>query len=172
VLDRIGAKASSRWPTALLLVAAIVIVVLVGIAQRAGQTSGPSGHSPSPSGAASSPSNQASDPIPAFGPFTYVVGTVTAGPVCPVERNPPDPACAPRPVAGAVITATFSGQGEVARATTAPDGSYRILIDGYGTYTLTALPVQGLMNAPAPVAVTLDPMETRHVDFEYDTGIR
>ena len=164
MLDRIRAKASSRWPTALLLVAAIVIVVLVGIGQRAGQTSGPSGEAPSPS-------DRGSDPIPA-GPLAYVVGSVTAGPVCPVERNPPDPSCAPRPVAGAVITASFAGQGEVARATTAPDGSYRILIHGYGTYTLTALPVQGLMNAPAPVTVTLDPMETRRVDFEYDTGIR
>jgi hypothetical protein len=164
VLDRIRAKASSRWPTALLLVAAIVIVVLVGIGQRAGQTSGPSGEAPSPS-------DRGTDPIPA-GPLAYVVGSVTAGPVCPVERNPPDPSCAPRPVAGAVITASFAGQGEVARATTAPDGSYRILIHGYRTYTLTALPVQGLMNAPAPVTVTLDPIETRRVDFEYDTGIR
>ena len=171
MLDRIRSKASSRWPTALLLVAAIVIVVLVGIGQRAGQTSGPSGEAPSPSGPASGPSNQGTDPIPA-GPFAYVVGSVTAGPFCPVEQDPPAPSCRPRPVAGAVITASFAGQGEVARATTAPDGSYRILIHGYGTYTLTALPVQGFMIAPAPVAVTLDPMETRRVDFEYDTGIR
>jgi hypothetical protein len=158
------AKASSRWPTALLLVAGIVVVILVGIGQRAGQT-------PGPAGSASSPSNQGSDPTPA-GPISYVVGSVTAGPVCPVERNPPDPSCRPRPVAGAVITASFAGQGEVARATTAPDGSYRITIRGYGTYTLTALPVQRFMHAPAPVTVTLDPMETRRVDFEYDTGIR
>jgi hypothetical protein len=164
VLDRIRALASSRWPTALLLVAAIAVVVLVGIGQRAGQT-------PSPSGQASSPSDQGSDPIPA-GPFTYVVGTVTAGPVCPVEQSPPASSCGPRPVVGAVITASFAAQGEVARATTAPDGSYRILMHGYGTYTVTALPVQGLMRAPAPVTVTLDPMETRRVDFEYDTGIR
>ena len=171
MLDRIRTMASSRWPTALLLVAAIVAVVLVGIGQRAGQTPGPSGQTASPSGQTASPSDRGSDPIPA-GPISYVVGTVTAGPVCPVERNPPDPSCEPRLVAGAVITASFAGQGEVARATTAPDGSYRILIHGYGTYTLTALPVRSLMNAPAPVAVTLDPMETRRVDFEYDTGIR
>lgn len=171
MLDRIRAMASSRWPTALLLVAAIVVVILVGIGQRAGHASSPSGPASSPSGPASSPSEQGPDPTPA-GPISYVVGTVTAGPVCPVEQNPPAPSCAPRPVAGAVISASFAGQGEVARATTAPDGSYRILIHGYGTYTLTALPVQGLMRAPAPVTVTLDPMETRRVDFEYDTGIR
>jgi hypothetical protein len=147
-----------------LLVTAIVVVVLVGIGQRAGQTPGPSER-------ASSPSDQGSEPTPA-GPISYVVGTVTAGPVCPVEQNPPSPSCAPRPVAGAVIAASFAGQGEVARATTAPDGSYRILMHGYGTYTVTALPVQGLMHAPAPVTVTLEPMDTRRVDFEYDTGIR
>lgn len=171
MLDRIRAKASWRWPTALLLVAAIAVVVLVGIGQRAGQTPGPSGQTPNSSGQKSSPSEQGSDPTPA-GPISYVVGTVTAGPVCPVEQNPPAPSCAPRPVAGAVITASFAGQGEVARVTTAADGSYRITIHGYGTYTVTPLPVQGLMRAPAPVTVTLDPMDTRRVDFEYDTGIR
>jgi hypothetical protein len=60
----------------------------------------------------------------------------------------------------------------VARVTTAADGSYRITIHGYGTYTITALPVQGLMGVPVPVTVTLEPTETRRVDFEYDTGIR
>src|ERR1035437_4003917 len=32
-----------------------------------------------------------------------VTGTITAGPVCPVEQSPADPKCAPRPVAGAVV---------------------------------------------------------------------
>ena len=32
-----------------------------------------------------------------------IAGVATAGPVCPVEKNPPDPACAPRPVDGAVL---------------------------------------------------------------------
>src|SRR5664280_2442019 len=44
-----------------------------------------------------------SNAVPATG-GPWIIGTATAGPVCPVERYPPDPACAPRPVAGATIT--------------------------------------------------------------------
>jgi hypothetical protein len=43
------------------------------------------------------------------GPPPSVAGVVTAGPVCPVERMPADPTCAPRPVAGAVIEAIDAG---------------------------------------------------------------
>ena len=163
--DRDPAKVPSRWPMALVLVGAIVVVLLVGTAQRFGQT-------PSPTAQTPNPSSQEPEPSLAGG-ITFVVGTVTAGPVCPVEQSPLPSACAPRPVAGAVITASFEGRGEVARATPAVDGSYLITIHGYGTYTVTALPVAGLMRAPAPVTVTLDPpTDTKRVDFQYDTGIR
>jgi hypothetical protein len=165
VQDRIPAKVPSRWPLALVLVGAIVVVLLVGTAQRFGQTPNPSGQTASPS---------AQTPEPSFaGDVAFIIGTVTAGPVCPVEQSPLPSACAPRPVAGAVITAGNADQSEVARATTAADGSYRIAIHGFGPYTVTALPVAGLMRAPAPVMVTLDPpADTKRVDFEYDTGIR
>ena len=46
-----------------------------------------------------------------------IIGTATAGPVCPVERYPPDPACAPRPVAGATITVHGGGGQVIATAT-------------------------------------------------------
>ena len=53
-------------------------------------------------------------------------GMATAGPVCPVERIPPDPACAPRPVAGAVVVVRDGTGREVARATTAADGRFLV----------------------------------------------
>jgi hypothetical protein len=74
-------------------------------------------------------------------------------------------------VAGAVITVSTAEQGEWSRASTGPDGSYLILLHGYGTVTVTALPVQGLLHTPEPVVVTLNPMDTKRVDFEYGTGI-
>jgi len=101
------------------------------------------------------------------------VGVATAGPVCPVARNPPDPACAPRPVVGATIV--FIGQGgvEVARATTAADGSYRAAVPA-GSVRVEAAPVAGLMRAPAPVdaVVPAGPAAWLRVDLAYDTGIR
>jgi hypothetical protein len=109
---------------------------------------------------------------PAGGPPS-VTGTITAGPVCPVETVPPDPRCAPRPVAGAVIVATDGSGREVGRATSAADGSYDLIVGETGTVLLSALPVAGLARAPVPVSVTLaGPNEVAHVDLEYDTGIR
>ena len=102
-----------------------------------------------------------------------MIGTVSAGPVCPVEPSSPDPRCAPRPVAGAVIVATDATGQEIGRATSAADGSYRLVVTETGTVLITAQPVAGLMGSPAPVSVNLtSPGEVVHLDLEYDTGIR
>lgn len=101
-----------------------------------------------------------------------ITGTVTAGPVCPVERNPPDLACAPRPVEGATIIAIGAGGARVAEATSSANGSYRLVLARPGTVTVSALPVKGLMRQPAPVTITIAGGETRTVDLQYDTGIR
>jgi hypothetical protein len=109
---------------------------------------------------------------PAGGP-PRVMGTITAGPVCPVEQSPPDPRCAPRPVAGAVIVATDEGGQEVGRATSAADGTYELTAGQTGAVVLTALPVDGLARPPAPVRLVFNgPGEVEHIDLEYDTGIR
>ncbi len=124
-----------------------------------------------PSG--TTPSTEASPVVsPAGGPPS-VTGTITAGPVCPVETSPPDPACAPRPVAGAVIVATDASGQEVGRTMSASDGSYQLIVGETGTMLITALPVAGLAGAPAPVSVTLaSPTQIERIDLEYDTGIR
>ncbi len=113
--------------------------------------------------------------IPA-GPPTTITGTVTAGPVCPVERNPPESQCAPRPVAGATIVVTDSGGHEVVRTTSAADGTYSAAVGRAGTFTVSALPVAGLMGLPKPVTVTFASAkgegEVARADLEYDTGIR
>ena len=53
--------------------------------------------------------------------------TALAGPVCPIETDPPSPECEPRPVNTAVIVVTDSERAEVARGTTGSDG--RVIID-------------------------------------------
>ena len=103
----------------------------------------------------------------------WLVGVALAGPVCPVERNPPDPACAPRPVAGAVVVVRDSGGQVVAQAVTAADGTYRAAVPA-GSVTVDAQPVAGLMRAPAPVSAVVPsgPAAWVRVDLAYDTGIR
>lgn len=100
---------------------------------------------------------------------TGVGGIVTAGPTCPVER-PGDPACAPRPVAGASL-AVRAGGDEVATFTTDGSGLFRIPLPP-GEYTLEAAPVEGLMAAPAPQPFRVVDGGEAWLSLDYDTGIR
>ena len=57
-------------------------------------------------------------------PPALVVGRVVAGPTCPVVQDPPDPGCADRPVAGAVIVVLDEEGREVTRATSDQEGAF------------------------------------------------
>jgi hypothetical protein len=103
---------------------------------------------------------------------TGVRGIVTAGPTCPVVTDPPNPACADRPVAGAVLVFTDASGAEVARVTSAADGTFAVEL-APGAYRLTAAPVDGLMGTPEPMDVGVEadqPMT--ELTVSYDTGIR
>ncbi len=103
---------------------------------------------------------------------TGLRGAVTAGPVCPVVQNPPDPACADRPVAGAVILVTNAAGDPVLQITTGADGTYDVPL-GPGVYTLTPQAVNGLMGTAEMQQIRLEAGEgVVTVDFSYDTGIR
>jgi hypothetical protein len=109
---------------------------------------------------------------PSSGPTYAVGGRAVAGPVCPVERTPPDPACAPRPVAGAVVVIVASDGHEVARATTGADGRWTAALVA-GTYTLTPQPVASLMGPAPPIRFTVTASGSLgELDVIYDTGIR
>lgn len=103
---------------------------------------------------------------------TGVQGTVTSGPSCPVVANPPDPACADRPVAGAVLSFRDASGVEVARVTSAADGTFAVEL-APGAYRVIAEPVEGLLGTPAPMEVEVEagrPMT--ELTVSYDTGIR
>jgi hypothetical protein len=102
---------------------------------------------------------------------TGVRGTVTAGPTCPVETEPPDPGCAERPVAGAVLVFTDAGGLEVARVTSNTDGTFTVEL-APGAYRVSAEPVDGLMGTPAPMEVQVEAGQWTELPVSYDTGIR
>ncbi len=104
----------------------------------------------------------------------WIAGRASAGPVCPVERIPPDPACADRPVGGAVIVVRSSAGAEVARATTATDGTFLVGVPGGGAWTVVPQPVRGLLGTAAAVVVRVGdaPSSWAAVNVAYDTGIR
>jgi Carboxypeptidase regulatory-like domain len=121
--------------------------------------------SPAASAAPGSPSPGASAKA-----ASGIRGKATAGPVCPVERVPPESACAPRPVIGAVVVVQDASGHEVGRATTDSDGTYLVALPT-GTYTVEAEATTGIMRAPAPQSVTVGD-GVAVVDLSYDTGIR
>ena len=103
--------------------------------------------------------------------FGFIEGTVTAGPQCPVQKDPPDPACDDRPVVGAVIQISQQGSSTIARAITDQLGRYFATLPP-GSYVLEPLPFEGLLGTPGPIEVTVGSDVTTVVDFGYDTGIR
>ena len=105
-------------------------------------------------------------------PAITLDGTAMAGPTCPVVQDPPDPDCAERPVAGAEILVLDASGSEVARVTTAADGTFSVSLAA-GSYQLVPQPVDGIMLAPGPIGVDLEAGEVPDpVDLAYDTGIR
>lgn len=100
-----------------------------------------------------------------------VIGQLVAGPVCPVETEPPDPACRPRAVEGAEVQAERADGGTF-RVVSGADGIFRLTVPA-GDYTVTFSNVEGLLGTPTPVAVAV--AERATVDLgavAYDTGIR
>jgi hypothetical protein len=101
-----------------------------------------------------------------------IVVVAQAGPVCPVETNPPDPSCAPRPVANAPIVVTLADSDDVvAEGATDAEGRLTLAVP-IGDYVVTAGAVEGLVAAPQPVVVSVLANLTTEVPVAYDTGIR
>jgi hypothetical protein len=99
-----------------------------------------------------------------------VTGTITLGPTCPVERIPPDPACAPKPYPTRIVV--YQKNSTTVAAMAAPDqkGFYKIPLPP-GNYTLSP---QGGNPLPrcAPMEVTVAAGVFQTLDLQCDTGIR
>jgi hypothetical protein len=98
---------------------------------------------------------------------------VLAGPVCPVETDPPDPDCAPRPVADALVLVQPADGRDivVAQGMTDADGRVRLEVPP-GDYIVLGAAVEGLMGTPEPASVSVGQDQTVPISLAYDTGIR
>lgn len=105
------------------------------------------------------------------GPGYTVSGYAHAGPTCPVEQDPPDPACADRPVVGAVLKVHTATGVVVAEVATRRDGTFTLTLPP-GSYTLVPQPVEGLMGTAAEQNLLVVNTPLTGIDVSYDTGIR
>jgi hypothetical protein len=103
------------------------------------------------------------------GPSGTLTLILTAGPVCPVERIPPDPACLPRPVAGAEV-AVLEGDREIARGASDMNGRLSFTLP-HGRYILHPLSEGTFPIPPADQVVDIGP-QPLELALDYDTGIR
>ena len=104
-------------------------------------------------------------------PEYLVTGLATAGPTCPVMQDPPDPGCADRPVAGAVLL-ILDGEGSpIAEVVTDDVGGFALALPA-GAHTLEPQPVEGLMGSAAAQSFEIGPESSPELVVQYDTGIR
>jgi hypothetical protein len=109
------------------------------------------------------------DPL---GDETGIRGVVVAGPTCPVVTDPPDPDCAERTVAGALLVILEADGDEVARVASAADGTFAVAL-APGAYRIIPQPVQGLMGTASELDVRVEMGEPPgELAIAYDTGIR
>jgi hypothetical protein len=100
-----------------------------------------------------------------------VTGHAHAGPVCPVQQDPPDPACADKPVIGATLVIVDEAGDEVAVIRTDTAGNFEAMLLA-GNYTLVPQPVDGLLGTAPPQSFTTGRGLAPALDVAYDTGIR
>jgi hypothetical protein len=153
-------------------VAGSPLQALVGAAESA-QASPPVASAPAASSAPAAQPPAATPSSPAK-PQTLgtVSGRVTSSPSCPVQTVPPNPSCADRGLAGAVVSATDGSGGEVIRTVSKTDGSY-VLDLSPGRYTISAaLAANQMMRAPEPASMTVEPGQSAELNFVFDSGIR
>jgi hypothetical protein len=102
-----------------------------------------------------------------------VIGRVILGPVCPVERIPPDPACAPRPYKSTINAwSTWTGSSYKPVQTDA-NGVFRLSLPP-GAYSLAASPATGSGPYPrcAVTKILVVAKKSQNVTVNCDTGIR
>jgi hypothetical protein len=101
-----------------------------------------------------------------------VVGNVFLGPVCPVERIPPDPACAPKPYTAPItIWSTWTGS-PYQPVQTDVNGVFKLSLPP-GAYSMAASPATGGSPYPrcAVSKILVVTKKTQNVTVNCDTGI-
>jgi hypothetical protein len=97
-----------------------------------------------------------------------IVGSVVAGPTCPVESI--ESPCPPKPIPGVGVE-VLSGDRVVVHVTTDAHGRFSVAASP-GTYEVRAVRGQQAFMSAKPVTVTVRPGVNATVTIRADTGIR
>ena len=103
----------------------------------------------------------------------FLEGKITIGPLCPVEKIPPDPKCQPTPETYAAWPiAVYSSNQEIKIADIKPDatGFYKVELPA-GLYVVN-FELKIIFAKSLPKTVIVKDKETTTFDIDIDTGIR
>ncbi|OGG57627.1 hypothetical protein A2765_00175 [Candidatus Kaiserbacteria bacterium RIFCSPHIGHO2_01_FULL_56_24] len=101
-----------------------------------------------------------------------IQGVVMAGPTCPVERDPPDPACADKPIQTNIwISRKITPQQVIATTYSDANGAFQILLPP-GDYVIQAGPSGVPLPRCGDTSATVGASGYTVVAISCDTGIR
>lgn len=102
-------------------------------------------------------------------------GTISIGPICPVERIPPDPACLPTAEtykAYPVYVCTPDGSKKIAPISPELDGSFTTELAPGNYLVILEKGNNGVGSNNLPQTVTIKPLQRTLISIDIDTGIR
>ncbi len=104
----------------------------------------------------------------------FLEGKIIIGPICPVERFPPDPKCQPTEEtykAWPIAIWTTDKKTKIAQIGPKLDGTYRMELP-IGIYVIDLEKQQHFGSKDLPATVTINSAETTKLEIDIDTGIR
>jgi hypothetical protein len=104
----------------------------------------------------------------------FLEGTISIGPICPVEKFPPDPACQPTAEtykAYPVSVFTTDGVKKVIQLSPSPDGSYNTELPT-GNYVINLDKQISIGGSNLPIEISITSQNHTVVNINIDTGIR
>jgi hypothetical protein len=105
----------------------------------------------------------------------YLTGVITIGPICPVEKIPPDPGCLPTAEtykAYPVNIYSSDGKNKIAQLNPAIDGSYSREIPAGKYLIVLDKPQNNIGGSNLPASVSISSKDTTILNINIDTGIR
>lgn len=99
----------------------------------------------------------------------FIAGYVHVGPTCPVEKNPPDPACADKALTGAQVLVK-NGDKIVAQTTTDASGNFKVSVP-VDSYIISVKPAGGAV-LPRCADSVIQATGIANADIACDSGIR
>lgn len=102
-------------------------------------------------------------------------GTISIGPICPVETDPPDPGCLPTAEtykAYPVYVCTADGSRRVKLLSPSLDGSFKTELAPGNYLVILDKGNNGIGSSNLPQEVTISPLGNTVLSIDIDTGIR